>query len=93
MYVTVRLVEICRICLWVMTKMALVLGVLVVVSPCMRFLNSFPKARAHVFVVIGLLTRVLYFVIDLPVTRCITGVQKCSQSHVIACDVGNGAYV
>ena len=41
----------------------------------------------------GSLTRVLYLVIDSPVTGCITGAQKCSQSHGIACDVGNGAYV
>ncbi len=74
-----------------MTKMAFVPGVFVDVSPCARFPNSLPKARDHVGLVIGSLISVLYLVMDSPVIGCMTGAQKCSHSHGIACDVGNGA--
>ena len=68
-------------------------GVLVTWSPWARLPNSLPNARDHVCARIGSLTSVLYLVMDSPVWGCITGAQKCSHVHGMACEVGRGAYV
>ena len=67
-------------------------GVLVTLSPWARLPNSLPNARDHVCARIGSLTSFLYFVMDSPVWGCITGAQKCSHVHGMACEVGRGAY-
>lgn len=90
-YVIVRSLGIARICSCVMTNMESVPLVLVTSSPWARFPNSFPNARDHVYDVSGSLASVLYFVIDAPVTGCMTGAQKCSQHHGMSCDAGLGA--
>lgn len=66
-------------------------GVLVTLSPCVRFPNCFPNAWDHVCDRIGLFKSFLYLVIDSPVMGCMTGAQKCSHVHGMAWDVGNDA--
>lgn len=89
-YMTVQLCRMHRICLCVSTKMESVPGVLMSLLPCTRFPNSFPNVQDHVCASIGSFRSFLYFVIDLPVTGCMTGAQKCSHIHGIAWDVGRG---
>ena len=91
-YVTVRSCGMRWICWCVSTKIESIPGVLVRLSPCARFPNSFPNARDHVCARIGSFTSFLYLVIGSPVLGCITGAQKCSHTQGMACDVGRGAY-
>ena len=68
-------------------------SVLVAASPWARLPNSFPNARDHIRLVMGSSINFLYLVMDSPVTGCMTGAQKCSHNHGMACDVGIGAYI
>jgi hypothetical protein len=68
-YVTVRLCGMRLICLWVITTIESIPGVLVTfLSPWARFPNSFPRSRARTVLVIGSVMSFLYFVMDLPLT-------------------------
>ena len=77
-YVTTRSLGMCLICSWVRMNIALVPGVLVSLSPCVRLLNSFPNAAIHKGPVAGSSLSFMYCVMLAPVTGCVTGAQNCS---------------
>jgi hypothetical protein len=76
----------------VRTKIELVPGVLVTVSPCARFPNSLPKARAQMSRRCGSACSLLYFAMDSPVMGWMTGAQKCSHDHGMAWPFGCAAF-
>ena len=72
------------------TYIEFVPGVLVTVSPCAKFPNSFPNARAQISRRSGSACNLLYLAMDSPVTGWMTGAQKCSQVHGMAWVLGCG---